>query len=337
MRRSRRSRRSASGLIRTGERSPARRSFEGRPTRRIRPAPRPRSGPISPPPRASPRRSTTCAHTRLARGTSSLQSSRRPTRTEAVKNPDAASALARAVNSWTADRWLTDPRLRGSIVVPGLYPQLAADEVDHWAGNPAFVQVLLSVRSFAPYGNRVWAAAARGHRSRGARAQPALRRRHRRPADLGRLAQHVPGGVRRHADRVSDADHEPGLRGRVLAASRSAGALQRERLCMDAEFPVALRPPVARAAARDPLGGGASVRLRAPARAADHPAVRCSAGRVRRGCSTTSAATRCCALPATTRTGSSTTRPTRSRRSRPARHRDAILAGNARRLYRPGR
>ena len=75
---------------------------------------------------------------------------------EAIKNPDAAVALTRAVNTWLQSEWLErDARLRGSIVVPAS-PQLAAEEVDRMAEDPRFVQVLLPVRSFAPYGNRLW-------------------------------------------------------------------------------------------------------------------------------------------------------------------------------------
>jgi predicted TIM-barrel fold metal-dependent hydrolase len=77
--------------------------------------------------------------------------------TEAVKNPDAAVALARAVNAWLVAEWLErEPRLRGSIVVPGLVPQDAADTVDRAAEHPGFVQVTLPVRSVAPYGHRLW-------------------------------------------------------------------------------------------------------------------------------------------------------------------------------------
>ncbi len=75
---------------------------------------------------------------------------------EAIKNPDAAVALTRAVNTWLQREWLDrDERLRGSIVVPAS-PQLAADEIDRVAEDSRFVQVLLPVRSFAPYGNRLW-------------------------------------------------------------------------------------------------------------------------------------------------------------------------------------
>jgi len=76
---------------------------------------------------------------------------------ETVKNPDAAIALSRAVNGWVAAEWLErEPRLRGSIVVPGLVPQDAADAVDRAAEHAGFVQVVVPVRSFAPYGHRLW-------------------------------------------------------------------------------------------------------------------------------------------------------------------------------------
>ncbi len=77
--------------------------------------------------------------------------------TEAIKNPDAAAALSTAANSWVAEQWLAnEPRLHGSIVVPGLHPTLAVEEIERCAENPRFVQVVLPVRSFAPYGNRIW-------------------------------------------------------------------------------------------------------------------------------------------------------------------------------------
>lgn len=76
---------------------------------------------------------------------------------ESVRNPDAGAALARAVNAWQADAWLdADARLRGSIVVPGLQPAMAAEEIARTAADRRFVQVYLPVRSAIPYGNRIW-------------------------------------------------------------------------------------------------------------------------------------------------------------------------------------
>ncbi len=73
----------------------------------------------------------------------------------AVHNIDFANALMRAVNDWTAEIWLgSDERWRGSIVVNVQDPQSAAEEIKRVAKNPRFVQVLLLVRSHAPYGRR---------------------------------------------------------------------------------------------------------------------------------------------------------------------------------------
>lgn len=74
---------------------------------------------------------------------------------ETVRMPDLAATLARAVNDWQIQAWLElEPRLRGSVVVPSHYPDLAAQEIDRVGGHPGFVQVFLPVRSDAPYGNR---------------------------------------------------------------------------------------------------------------------------------------------------------------------------------------
>ncbi len=83
-----------------------------------------------------------------------------------VQNEDFALALARAVNDWTRAEWLeAEPRLRSSIVVPIQNAEMAASEIDRLAEHPGFVQVLLPVRSEAPYGRRrfrpIFAAATR--------------------------------------------------------------------------------------------------------------------------------------------------------------------------------
>ena len=61
----------------------------------------------------------------------------------------------RATNEWTAAQWLdTDPRWRGSLVVNNHDPEASAAEIRRAATDPRFVQVLLLVRSHAPYGRR---------------------------------------------------------------------------------------------------------------------------------------------------------------------------------------
>lgn len=74
---------------------------------------------------------------------------------DSIRNPDAAAAMAAAVNDWQIEQWLDqEPRLRGSVVVPAASPTLAAREIDRIAAHPGFVQVLLPVRSAIPYGHR---------------------------------------------------------------------------------------------------------------------------------------------------------------------------------------
>lgn len=63
------------------------------------------------------------------------------------RNPYFEAALCRAVNEWTAAQWLDrEPRLRGSIAVASTDPAAAVAEIERWADDPRFVQVLLPVR-----------------------------------------------------------------------------------------------------------------------------------------------------------------------------------------------
>ena len=72
-----------------------------------------------------------------------------------VHNIDFAIALMQAVNNWTSDVWLAaDRRWRGSIVVTPQDPHAAATEIRRVGEDRRFVQVLLLVRSEAPYGRR---------------------------------------------------------------------------------------------------------------------------------------------------------------------------------------
>ncbi|MEM7336706.1 MAG: amidohydrolase family protein [Chloroflexota bacterium] len=74
---------------------------------------------------------------------------------DSLHNPDMATACARAVNQWQAERWLEeDGRLRASIVVPSKVPSLAVKEIERWANHPGFVQIFLPVRSQHLYGTR---------------------------------------------------------------------------------------------------------------------------------------------------------------------------------------
>ncbi|HEY7034809.1 MAG TPA: amidohydrolase family protein [Thermomicrobiales bacterium] len=74
---------------------------------------------------------------------------------ESIHNPDAAAALAAAVNDWLIHEWLdVEPRFRASVVVASQQPEMAAREIERVGSHPGFVQVFLPVRSAAPYGNR---------------------------------------------------------------------------------------------------------------------------------------------------------------------------------------
>jgi predicted TIM-barrel fold metal-dependent hydrolase len=76
---------------------------------------------------------------------------------ESVRNPDAAAALAQAVNDWQVAEWLErDPRLRAAAVVPSGQPEMARVELERACEHPGFVALYLPVRSAIPYGNRTW-------------------------------------------------------------------------------------------------------------------------------------------------------------------------------------
>ena len=76
---------------------------------------------------------------------------------ESIRNPDAAAAIASAINDWIVAEWLEpEPRLRAAIVVPSGQPAMAAAEIARVADRPGFVAVHLPVRSAMPYGNRAW-------------------------------------------------------------------------------------------------------------------------------------------------------------------------------------
>ena len=89
-----------------------------------------------------------------------------PIELSTLANPYFASALARACNEWTIEKWLSlgDDRLRASIVVAPQDPQGAAEEIRRLGGDSRFVQVLISSGSQRPYGDPffwpIWDAAA---------------------------------------------------------------------------------------------------------------------------------------------------------------------------------
>ena len=77
--------------------------------------------------------------------------------THILHNEDLAVAVARAVNDFLADQWLSeDTRMRGSISVCTERASPAVAEIERLARRPEFVQVALPVRSQHPYGKRLY-------------------------------------------------------------------------------------------------------------------------------------------------------------------------------------
>jgi uncharacterized protein len=74
---------------------------------------------------------------------------------EVHRNPHYSAAVAAAVNDWLCAEWLDrDERLRAGLAVSPHDPDAAVEEIERLAGDPRFVQVLLPVRTDAPYGNK---------------------------------------------------------------------------------------------------------------------------------------------------------------------------------------
>jgi uncharacterized protein len=74
----------------------------------------------------------------------------------AMFGEDMGAALARAVNDWLAREWLDrEPRLRASITLCLRDPAQAVAEIERWAAEPRFVQVLVLASGDMPLGRRM--------------------------------------------------------------------------------------------------------------------------------------------------------------------------------------
>jgi predicted TIM-barrel fold metal-dependent hydrolase len=72
-----------------------------------------------------------------------------------LHSEDMAAAFCSAINHWIARELLDrDPRLRASILIPLESPAMAAEEIERWAADPRFVQVLFYVMGEMPLGRR---------------------------------------------------------------------------------------------------------------------------------------------------------------------------------------
>ena len=78
--------------------------------------------------------------------------------TQVLFNGYWAAAMTSALNAWIAEEWLDhDPRFSASLVVTAEEPEAAVAEIEKWAGDRRFVQVLLLARSQATLGRkRYW-------------------------------------------------------------------------------------------------------------------------------------------------------------------------------------
>jgi predicted TIM-barrel fold metal-dependent hydrolase len=98
----------------------------------------------------------------------------------AMYSEDLGAAICRATNGWIAHEWLDrETRLRASIVVPIQNAELAVAEIERWAPDRRFVQVLLLAGSETTLGRRhhwpIYAAAERHGLPIGIHAGSALR------------------------------------------------------------------------------------------------------------------------------------------------------------------
>jgi uncharacterized protein len=75
----------------------------------------------------------------------------------AIFDPYLATALCQATNRWLAAEWLDrDPRLRASLMVPFQHPEAAVKEIEAYAGDHRFVQVITIAMGEHPLGQRLY-------------------------------------------------------------------------------------------------------------------------------------------------------------------------------------
>lgn len=71
------------------------------------------------------------------------------------RNLDFAAALSNAVNEWQLAAFVEpEPRLRAGIVVAQDNPEAAVAQIEKWADDDRFVQVIVSTRAAEPLGSR---------------------------------------------------------------------------------------------------------------------------------------------------------------------------------------
>jgi uncharacterized protein len=74
---------------------------------------------------------------------------------QGAQNADLSYAIAQATNQWQKAEWIgKDKRLKGSIVIPYEDASLAVKEIETWAGDDQFRQILFLSRTAEPMGQR---------------------------------------------------------------------------------------------------------------------------------------------------------------------------------------
>jgi predicted TIM-barrel fold metal-dependent hydrolase len=74
---------------------------------------------------------------------------------QGAQNPDLSAAITHATNRWEKAEWTSqDKRLKGSIVIPYEDALASVKEIEHWAGDDEFRQILLLSRTAEPLGQR---------------------------------------------------------------------------------------------------------------------------------------------------------------------------------------
>ena len=74
---------------------------------------------------------------------------------QGVQNQDFSAVYCNAVNHWQIQNWTSkEPRLKASLMVPYEDPLASTKEIDLWAEDENFVQILLLSRTAEPLGQR---------------------------------------------------------------------------------------------------------------------------------------------------------------------------------------
>ena len=252
------------------------------------------------------------------------------------EHPEYDAAINRVVNEWIVEEWLDrDERLRSCISVPYDHPELAIAEIERWAGDDRFVQVLLPAAGQEPFGvAQVLAGVPGGRRRRPAGRVPHRRLHGHRGAGWPSfyLEEHAGYGVVMQSCSTSLV-----CEGTFAAIPEPQGRHDRGRRAGAAALRWRLDERVAAAARRGPRAGPPAVGVHPRPRVVRHPAdggARRSEALPADRSSRPTSRTGSCSRP-TIRTGTSTPRRSRSRAGSSKEGRREAPRGHGHRALRP--